>query len=160
MEDKVKKSIASISAGKYLRKNVYKNGIRVKMLDFNLKTVRYAEDFVVIGPSQRVIEQFVKPAVEEFLSERGLRLSPEKTNIFKMESGKELNFLGYTFKYRENWNKKYSFFKERIGKPGIALYPHKDKVRTIISKIKRIIDENQNLSSYQLIAKLNPIIRG
>lgn len=38
------------------------------MLSFNLKKVRYADDFLVIGPSQMVIENFVKPAVEELLS--------------------------------------------------------------------------------------------
>lgn len=72
------------------------------MLSFNLKTIRYADDFVVIAPSRRIIEKFVKPSVEKFLKERGLKLSPEKTNIFKIESGAELKFLGYTFKYREN----------------------------------------------------------
>jgi RNA-directed DNA polymerase len=72
------------------------------MLSFNLKTIRYADDFIVIGTSRRVIEKFVKPSVENFLKERGLKLSPEKTKIFKIESGVELNFLGYTFKYRKN----------------------------------------------------------
>lgn len=76
------------------------------MLSLNLNTVRYADDFIVIKTSQRIIEQFVKPAVLGFLSERGLKLSPEKTKILKMESGKELNFLGYTFKYREEKKKR------------------------------------------------------
>lgn len=102
LEDVVTKSISSISGGKTLRKNIYSKGVRVKMLSFNIKTVRYADDFVVIATSRRIIEKFVRPAVEEFLAERGLRLSPEKTKIFQMKSGQELNFLGYTFKYREN----------------------------------------------------------
>jgi RNA-directed DNA polymerase len=70
------------------------------MLTFRVKTVRYADDFVVIGPSRRIIEQFVKPSVESFLKERGLRLSPEKTKIFQLKSGTELKFLGYCFKYK------------------------------------------------------------
>jgi RNA-directed DNA polymerase len=143
-----------------MRKNVYKDGVRVKMLTFFIKTVRYADDFIVIAPSRRIIETFVKPAVEEFLSERGLRLSPEKTKIFQIEQGVELNFLGYTFKYRTNWSKKYSFYKERIGMSGIALYPQKSKLRDIINKIRLIFKNSQNFSAYQLIAKLNPIIRG
>jgi RNA-directed DNA polymerase len=160
LEDHVRNSISSISGGKHLRKNIYQNGVRTKLLSFNLKTVRYADDFVVIGRSKRNIEQFVKPAVSEFLAERGLRLSPDNTKIFQMASGTELKFLGYVFKYRDVWSKKYSFFKDRIGQSGIALYPDKEKVKSIIGKLKLIIDNSQNLTSYQLIAKLNPIIRG
>lgn len=130
------------------------------MLAFNIKTVRYADDFLVIATSRRIVEKFIRPAVEKFLAERGLRLSPEKTKIFQMASGQELNFLGYTFKYRDNWSKKYSFFKDRIGEPGIALYPQKAKVQSIIDKTRLIFKNGQNLTSYQLIAKLNPIIRG
>lgn len=160
LEKEIQKSISYITGGKDMRKNVYKDGIRVKMLSFFVKTVRYADDFIVIAPSRRIIELFVKPTVEQFLSERGLRLSPEKTKIFQMEQGEELNFLGYTFKYRTNWSKKYSFYKERIGMSGIALYPQKSKFRDIINKIRLIFKNNQNLKAYQLIAKLNPIIRG
>jgi RNA-directed DNA polymerase len=160
LEDHVRKSISSISGGKQLRKNIYQNGVRTKLLSFNLKTVRYADDFVVLGTSKRILEQYVKPAVNKFLEERGLRLSPDKTKIFQMASGTELKFLGYVFKYRDTWSKKYSFFKDRIGNSGIALYPDKEKVKSITGKIKLIIDNSQNLTSYQLIAKLNPIIRG
>jgi len=160
LEKVIQKSISSITAGKDMRMNVYKDGVRVKMLTFFIKTVRYADDFIVIAPSKRIIEIFVKPAVEAFLSERGLRLSPEKTKIFQMEQGVELDFLGYILKYRTNWSKKYSFYKNRIGMSGIALYPQKSKLRDIIKKIRLIFKNSQNLSAYQLIAKLNPIIRG
>lgn len=102
LEEHVRKSISSITGGKDLLKNIYQNGVRTKLLSFNLKTVRYADDFIVIGPSRRIIENFVKPAVEQFLAVRGLRLSQEKTKIFQMASGTELNFLGYSFKYRTN----------------------------------------------------------
>lgn len=102
LEEAVRKSISAITRGKAQRKTVYKEGVRVKMLSFNLKTIRYADEFFVIGTSRRIIENFVKPSVEAFLKERGLRLSPDKTKIFQIESGVELNFLGYTIKYRDN----------------------------------------------------------
>jgi len=130
------------------------------MLTFHVKTVRYADDFIVISPSRRIIETFIKPAVERFLAERGLSLSNENTKIFSLDSGTELKFLGYVFKYRVNWSKKYSFFKDRIGMSGIALYPDKTKVRAIISKLRTIFISSQNLSPYELISKLNPVIRG
>jgi RNA-directed DNA polymerase len=43
--------------------------------------IRYADDFIVMGKSKTILEQQVKPAIEEFLSKRGLSLSPEKTEI-------------------------------------------------------------------------------
>lgn len=101
LEQHIIKSISSLTGGKALRKNIYKNSVRTKMLSFSLKTVRYADDFVVIGTSRRILEKFVRPAVVSFLAERGLRLSPEKTKMFQMASGTELNFLGYTFKYKK-----------------------------------------------------------
>jgi len=64
--------------------------------------VRYADDFVIIARSRRILEKHIRPAVILFLKERGLGLSPEKTRLFTMKSGEELNFLGYTFKYRDN----------------------------------------------------------
>jgi hypothetical protein len=42
----------------------------------------------------------------------------------------------------------------------IALYPNKDKTLGIISKLKEIFKASQNLDAYNLIAQLNPTIRG
>jgi len=43
-----------------------------------LHLVRYADDFVITGSSQELLEREVKPLVEEFLQERGLELSPRR----------------------------------------------------------------------------------
>lgn len=123
---------------------------------------RYADDFVVLARSRYIIEDLVKPAVNDFLQERGLTLSPEKTKIFRLcDKDTELNFLGYTFKYQEKWRiNKGVFFEHHAGSRGIALYPNKNKVLNIIKKMKSIFDAEQNSDAYNLIAKLNPIIRG
>jgi hypothetical protein len=42
----------------------------------------------------------------------------------------------------------------------IALYPNKKKVDTFIGKLREIFKSSQNLSSMELINRLNPIIRG
>ena len=44
-----------------------------------MNMVRYADDFIITGHSKEWLEHEVKPAVIEFLAERGLVLSPEKT---------------------------------------------------------------------------------
>jgi hypothetical protein len=52
------------------------------------------------------------------------------------------------------------FFENHVGGRGIALYPNKNKVLGIIKKIKTIFDSSQNSNAYNLIAKLNPVIKG
>jgi hypothetical protein len=43
---------------------------------------------------------------------------------------------------------------------GVALYPNKEKVKAIRAKLRREFRVNQNLTAYELISKLNPIIKG
>jgi len=47
-----------------------------------------------------------------------------------------------------------------MGRPGIAMYPNKNKVKEIINKLKETFKKNYNKSAYELISTLNPIIRG
>jgi RNA-directed DNA polymerase len=54
--------------------------------------IRYADDFIITGKSKEVLENEVKPRVEEFLRERGLQLSAEKTVLTHIEAG--FDFLG------------------------------------------------------------------
>ncbi len=64
-----------------------RNGKRAKV---NL--IRYADDFCVTGSSKELLEEEVKPLVEQFMRERGLELSAEKTVITHIEHG--FDFLG------------------------------------------------------------------
>src|SRR5215472_14182970 len=57
-----------------------------------VNVVRYADDFIITGASKELLEKKVKPLVEGFLAERGLRLSPEKTKITHIDDG--FDFLG------------------------------------------------------------------
>ncbi len=54
--------------------------------------VRYADDFIITGSSKQLLEDEVKPLAEAFLAERGLQLSPTKTNITHISKG--FDFLG------------------------------------------------------------------
>src|SRR5439155_5326322 len=68
--------------------------------------VRYADDFVITGDSKELLEQEVKPLVEQFLRERGLELSAEKTVVTHIEQG--FDFLGQTIrKYRRGKRTKF-----------------------------------------------------
>src|SRR6516225_6571382 len=54
--------------------------------------VRYADDFIITGSSQKLLEQEVKPLVIAFLQERGLELSQEKTKSTHITDS--FDFLG------------------------------------------------------------------
>jgi RNA-directed DNA polymerase len=64
-----------------------------------VNVVRYADDFVVTGRTKELLEREIKPLVEQFLRERGLELSPDKTVITHIKDG--FDFLGQNVrKYR------------------------------------------------------------
>ena len=64
-------------------------GIQIKKKYHKTKVnfVRYADDFIVTGESRELLENGVLPIIREFLSERGLELSEERTVITHIEDG-------------------------------------------------------------------------
>ena len=54
--------------------------------------VRYADDFIITGDSKELLENEVRPLVEQFLKDRGLTLSADKTRITHINKG--FDFLG------------------------------------------------------------------
>jgi RNA-directed DNA polymerase len=105
---------------------------------------RYADDFIVTGASEELLEQEVKPVIEAFMRERGLSLSQEKIVITHIEDG--FDFLGQTVR------------KYRSG--SVLTTPAKKNVKAFLKKIRGVIEEHKDSSAGQLIVKLNPIIRG
>lgn len=101
LEKAVKDSIKPLTKSKSQRTSVKAKGGGYKSLNYLVDMVRYADDFVILARSQRVIEIYIKPTVEKFLETRGLKLSEEKTKIFLMKNNK-LEFLGYVFQHRED----------------------------------------------------------
>jgi RNA-directed DNA polymerase len=105
--------------------------------------IRYADDFVITGSSEELLENEVKPLVEQVLKERGLALSQEKTRITHISQG--FDFLGQNVrKYKE----------------GLRTKPSKQNVKTFLTKIRKIIKSNKQAPAGLLIKLLNPVIRG
>jgi RNA-directed DNA polymerase len=122
-----------------------KKGRPEKRAKVNL--IRYADDFCITGSSKELLEQEVKPLVEQFLRERGLQLSSEKTVITHIEQG--FDFLGQTVrKYQKG--KCAKFF----------ITPSKKNIKAFLVKIRKHIKESRDLTAGELIAELNPQIRG
>ena len=105
--------------------------------------VRYADDFIITGRTKELLEKEVKPLVEEFLKERGLTLSPTKTHITHIEDG--FDFLGQHLQKHKN---------------KLLIKPSTGNVKAMLSEVKKRIRNSQYLTAGQLIAQLNPIIRG
>ena len=105
--------------------------------------IRYADDFIVTGESRELLEAGVLPIIREFLSERGLELSEEKTVITHIEDG--FDFLGCNIRW----------YKGRL-----LTKPSKKNYKAIVNKIRGIIKQNPSMKQEDLIRKLNPVIRG
>jgi CRISPR-associated protein Cas1 len=75
--------------------NVYLDDLDEILLAMpQVRFVRFADDFVVLGKSRRAIEE-ATAVVEQFLQSAGLRFHPEKTCITQFEKG--FRFLGHIF---------------------------------------------------------------
>ena len=112
-----------------------------------ISLIRYADDLVVISPSQDIIVQYVLPQLKSFLSERGLSLNEEKTQIIHRTNG--VNFLGFVVQ------------QHHMSKRSICLArPSKKALQTVLTKIKDTLNRNKQVTQEWIIDKLNPIIRG
>lgn len=105
--------------------------------------VRYADDFIITAKSKRILEEQVAPAIESFLSERGLSLSPEKTVVTHIKDG--FTFLGQTFRKHGNT---------------LHITPAEEGVLALIRKVGTIIREHTSSPMEAMIKKLNQTLRG
>lgn len=119
---------------------VMRNGVRQST---KVNLIRYADDFVITGRSKEQLETEVLPLVKQFLRERGLELSPEKTVVTHIGEG--FDFLGQNVR-------KY--------KGKLLIKPSKDSVKSLLAEARGIIKANKQTTAGQLILQLDPVIRG
>jgi RNA-directed DNA polymerase len=124
-----------------LRAHYPSNTRRARQAKVNL--VRFADDFIITGSSYDLLEQEVKALVEQFLRPRGLELSPEKTRITHIEDG---------FDFPGRHVRKYA------GK--LLIKPARKNVKAFLGKVRKIVKANKQATTANLIAQLNPVIRG
>lgn len=103
----------------------------------------YADDFIITGATQEILEQKVKPTIASFLGERGLTLSERKTKITHINEG--FDFLGMNIR-------KYN------GK--CIIKPAKSNVKRLLADIRMEIKKHRAAKTEYLILCLNPKIRG
>ena len=125
---------------KFLRERLSERneGQRIKV---NL--VRFADDFIISGYSKVFLLVVVKPLVEQYLEERGLELSQEKTTITHIQDG--FDFLGQNI--RKYGNK-------------LLIKPSKKSIQKLLKKIRQMMKANPQAQGVNMIRLLNPLIRG
>lgn len=98
---------------------------------------------LITGCSREQLEEKVRPAVESFLSERGLRLSEEKTKMTSIEAG--FDFLGANVrKYGDK----------------LLIRPSKRNILDFLREIRRLIRTQKAATALDLIRQLNSKLRG
>jgi len=111
--------------------------------------VKYADDFVVFCTSRDDADTVVG-LLTEWLSVRGLTLSPDKTRIVSLTEG--FDFLGFTVR-------RYPVLRTRTGYK-LLITPSKESVQRVRQRLR---DEWRHLRGHNVdvvLRKLNPIIRG
>ncbi len=116
---------------------------RSKRIRGQVHFVRYADDFLVTGASQEVLAGEVMPLLENFLAERGLKLSAEKTKITPIEAG--FDFLGQTV-------------RQHNGK--LVITPSRESRHAFREKVGRLLRQLHGAPQEMVIGRLNPVIRG
>jgi len=105
--------------------------------------IRYADDFIVTASDEDYLKQTVLPAIQAFLTQRGLTLSDEKTQITHIEKG--FDFLGQNVR-------KY--------KGKLLIKPSKKNIKTFLDKVQEVVKSLSNVKTIHLIETLTPMIRG
>lgn len=112
--------------------------------------IRYADDFIVTGANQAILNDVVKPAIISFLEVRGLRLSEKKTLTTNLWDG--FNFLGFNIRLYED--------KTRIHGNVLLIKPSKKSIARLRDAIANLASCPKITSEVHLIERLNPILRG
>lgn len=114
----------------------------IKSTNPKLGVVRYADDFIVTARDFGSLES-AQTQIQQWLLERGLSLSSEKTYITSMEDG--FDFLGFNHRH---YNGK------------LLIKPSKKKVLDFCKRIGKEIKAMNGCEQELIIKRLNPILRG
>ena len=147
----------------------YPGGEKMRKKDkiSSLTYIRYADDFVVLHSEKTVILK-CREIISNWLSDIGLELKPEKTRLthtlHKEESEDGIagfNFLGFNIIQRPAGK----YVSARNGQGQVLgfntfITPTKESVKNHLDKIGETLKAKRNAPQGDVIATLNPIIRG
>ena len=120
--------------------NLYLDRLDWQMAEQGYQMIRYADDMVVLCPSQTEAETALSE-LGVWVTAHGLRLHPEKTRIVDARQRGGFDFLGYHFERGKKW-------------------PSKRSERKLRDAIRAKTSRKAGGSVDRIIAELNPVVRG
>jgi RNA-directed DNA polymerase len=114
----------------------------IKSTNPKLGVIRYADDFVVTSKDKESLEHILDQ-IKQWMSERDLEISAEKTRIVSMEEG--FDFLSFNLRHYG-------------GK--LLIKPQKQKVLDFCKKVGKTLKQMKGAKQEEVIKVLNPLLRG
>ncbi len=111
--------------------------------------VRYADDWVVFCETKEDAEAVIG-LLTDWLAQRGLRLSPEKTRIAHLTDG--FDFLGFNVRLYQTRRRRSGYV--------LLIKPSTESVRKIRETLRHDWDHLHGHNVAAVIKRLNPVIRG
>ena len=119
--------------------------------DPKVGVIRYADDFVVTAKDKESLEK-LKIQINQWLSERGLEISEEKTRIVDISDG--FDFLGFNLRQYEVKG------EDGVLRNKLLIKPQKSKVLEFCKKVGETIDSMKTKTPEQVARKIEPLLRG
>jgi RNA-directed DNA polymerase len=114
------------------------------------RLVRYADDFVILVYGLREHADAQWEEVGDVLSEIGLRLAPEKTQVVHIDEG--FDFLGFRIQRHRQWGS---------DRQHVYSYPSKKSIAKVRRKVKDVTGrQTLNNSASSVLLRLSYITRG
>lgn len=123
-----------------LLSNIYLNPLDWLMVEEGMEMVRYADDAVILCGSEREAQEALEK-VQQWVTEAGLTLHPQKTRIVNASQPGGFDFLGYHFERGKKW-------------------PRKKSMGRLKEVIRARTRRNNGKSMKAICASLNPTLKG
>jgi RNA-directed DNA polymerase len=120
--------------------NIYLHPVDAAMTADGYRIVRYADDMVILCETREQAEAALR-RLDALLTERGLRLHPEKTRIVDARVRPGFDFLGYRFF-------------------GNSRYPRPSSEKKLRSSIRDKTPRTSGISLPEIIKRVNETLRG
>lgn len=123
-----------------LLSNIYLNPLDQLMAQQGIEMVRYADDFVIMCRSEAEAQRALA-LVQQWTTQAGLTLHPEKTRIVDATQHGGFDFLGYHFERGYKW-------------------PRRKSLKKLKHKLRVLTKRNNGQSLQVIISRVNPVTRG
>jgi group II intron reverse transcriptase/maturase len=118
---------------------------------------RYADDWVITCKSAAEARAAVE-AAGRILKQLGVELHPQKTRIVHVRYGFE--FLGYKIKRGKKLHLPESKIRSQARSGALYAYPREKSIQRFQDQVRQRTKRRVPLKTPELIAKLNPLLRG